>query len=135
MKTTEDLFLDSIEQYNELIQKTTDLSDKMVSLSPEEILKHCEEMQELQKKQAEVDKFIIEVMTDSGPQVMESAHIDEYQRILNNALCSCDKVASKAKTIRTLLQKEIQKLKQGQKGLAGYTAMTQNTQTTIQRHY
>jgi DNA-binding Lrp family transcriptional regulator len=132
MKTTTDLFQESIEQYKNLIDQTNSLASKMAGLSPEEILQHCEELQELQQKQAVIDKFILEVMVDNGPQVLDTQNIGEYQRVMNKAIHSCDKVASKAKTIRTLLQSEIQRLKKGQKGLAGYAAVNEGTQPNMQ---
>lgn len=135
MKTTTDLFQESIEQYKNLIDQTNTLASKMAGLSPEEILKNCEDLQKLQEKQAIADKFILEVMVDTGPQVLDTENIGEYQRILDKAMKSCDKVASKAKTIRTLLQAEIQNLKKGQKGLAGYAAVTEETMPNMQGRF
>jgi len=135
MNTTNDLFQESIERYKYLIDQTNSLASKMAGLSPEEILQHCEDLQKLQQKQAVVDKFILEVMTDNGPQVLDTQYIGEYQRIVNKAIQSCDKVASKAKTIRTLLQSEIQELKKGQKGLAGYAAVNEESQPSMQGRF
>ncbi len=135
MKTTEDLFRESTEQYQQLIQNIADLSSHMASSTPEEILKHCEELQEMQKKQAKLDKFIVEIMNDLGPQILETPYVGEYQRMLDNALQSCNEVAAKAKTLRALLHDEIQKLKKGQKGLAGYAAVTKKTKNNMSGHY
>lgn len=132
MNTTSDLFRESIEQYKKLIDQTNNLTRKMAGFSPEEILQHCQDLKILQQKQAVIDIFILEVMVDNGPQVLDTQNIGEYQRIMNKAIQSCDKVASKAKTIRTLLQSEIQKLKKGQKGLAGYAAVNEETQPNMQ---
>lgn len=135
MNTTTDLFRESIEQYKYLIDQTNSLASKMAGLSPEEILQHCEELQQLQQKQAVVDTFILEIMADNGPQILDTQYIGEYQRIMNKAIQSCDKVASKAKTIRTLLQTEIQELKKGQKGLAGYAAVHEESQPNMQGRF
>lgn len=135
MNTTTDLFRESIEQYKYLTDQTNSLASKMAGLSPEEILQHCEELQQLQQKQAVVDTFILEVMADNGPQILDTQYIGEYQRIMNKAIQSCDKVASKAKTIRTLLQTEIQELKKGQKGLAGYAAVNEESHPSMQGRF
>lgn len=120
MKTTEDLFRESIEQYNTLIKKADFLSKNMVSMSPDDILKKCEELGTLQATQAKADSFIVEIMHDTGPKILEQPYTGEYQRMLDKAMLACNKVAAKAQTIRTLLQTEMNKLKKGQQCLAGY---------------
>ncbi len=131
MKSAEELFRNSIKQYQQLIDKATELNEQMANMPPEEILQNCEQLHELQRKQIVVDKFIIEIMQDTGPTILDMPYVGEYQRMLDKTMKSCDKVASKAKTIRTLLYSEIQKLKKGQKGLAGYTAVNQITKTKM----
>lgn len=133
MDTVNDLFHKSIDNYTQLIEKTNALNSNMAKLFPEEILQQCEELHDLQKNQAVIDKFIIEIMIDAGSEILDIENIDEYQQILNEAKLSCDKIASKANTIRTLLNAEIQKLKKGQKGLAGYAALNKEEKTNIQR--
>ncbi len=135
MKTTKVLFEESIAQYKTIIQHATELSKNMTSLSPEEILQQCEILQDLQNKQLETDKFIVDVMINTGATVLDMPCVGEYQRILDEARRTCDKVASKAKTIQALLKSEIQKLKKGQKGLAGYTSTNTNTKSSVQVRY
>lgn len=112
MKTTEDLFRESIDQYKTLISDASDLSKTIANLSPNEILRRCENLQKLQNKQAEIDKFIIEIMLDSGPHILETPYIGEYQRMLDKAMQACDEVSLKAQAIRATLRTEIQKLNQ-----------------------
>ena len=112
MKTTEDIFRDSIDQYKVLITDASDLNKRIENLSPEEILHRCESLQKQQNRQAKIDKFIIEIMLDFGPGILETPYIGEYQEMLDKAMQACDEVALKAQAIRTRLQTEIQKLQQ-----------------------
>ncbi len=120
MKTPEDLFHESILYYQKLIRNATDLSDRISDLSPEEILEKCKQLQGQRKKQMANDAFIIEIMSDTGSEILNESFVGEYQRTLDKAIHAYDKVTSKAKTIKTLLNEDIQKLKKGQNGLAGY---------------
>jgi len=135
MNTTEDLFRDSISQYQVLIDFATSLNEKMATMSPEDILANCEELRQLHDKQVDTDKFIIDIMNDTGPEILDMPYTGEYQRLLDTAMQSCNKVATKAQTIRSLLQNEITKLKKGQQGLAGYTAANQNSQLKTKGRY
>ena len=114
MKTTEDLFRESIDQYKILIADASNLSKVITNLSPDEILHRCKNIQQQQNKQIVIDNFIVEIMLDSGPEILESPYIGEYQRILDEAMLACDEVALKAKAIKLTLQTEIQKLYQFQ---------------------
>ncbi len=125
MKTPEHLFQESILLYRQLINSATFLSEQMASMSAEEILEKCAQLQELQEKQVATDSFIIEIMEDSGPGILDMPCVAEYQRILNQAMHSYDKVSAKAQTIKMLLSTEIKKLKKGQIGLAGYTTKSE----------
>ncbi|GEM_PF-1271419 len=125
MKTPEDLFRESISLYKKLIKNATFLSEQMVSMTAEEILMKCEQLRELQAKQVATDSFIIEIMQDSGPGILDTPYVGEYQRTLKKALQSYDKVSAKAQTIKMLLSTEITKLKKGQIGLAGYTTKSE----------
>ncbi len=122
-------------QYQVLIDLATSLNEEMAVMTPEEILTNCEELRQLQEKQIDMDKFIVEIMKDTGPEILDMPYTGEYQRQLGKAKDSCNKVATKAQTIRSLLQNEIIKLKKGQQGLAGYTAVNQNSQLKTQGHY
>jgi len=136
MKTTEQLFHESINHYRNLILKTSELYENMATLSPDVILKRCKEIQSLQKEQGEMDKFITDVMLDIGPQILEAPYVGEYQRILNETKKSTDKVASKARTIRALLRNEMKKVQHGQKSLAGYnTTVSKDNMNTLHGSY
>jgi len=100
MKTTEDLFRDSIDQYKMLITDASDLSEIIPNLSPDEILHRCNSLQKQQNEQIVIDNFIVEIMVDSGPQILETPYIGEYQRILDEAMTAFDEVALKAKAIK-----------------------------------
>jgi len=130
MNTSEDLFRESIGQYQELINSATSLSEHMASMTPEKILDECEKLRELQKKQIEIDKFLIDIMLDTGPEILEKPYTREYQRQLEKAIQSCNKVATKAKAIRSLLQTEINSLKKGQQCLAGYSSLKKERSAT-----
>ncbi len=125
MQTTADLFNSSIKQYQTLINRNTDLCEQIASLSVEEVLKECEALRELQKEQSKVDAFIIEVMKDTGHEILAQPYVREYQNIITQAKSSCDDVTEKALTIRAMLKEEINKLNLGQKGLAGYNSGSQ----------
>jgi len=127
MKTPEELFQGSIDHYQQLIRQTSELHDNMAALSPDTILERCQQARKLLQDQAEVDKFIIDVMMDIGPQILDSPFVGEYQRVLAEAKQASDKVASKARVLRSLLHQEIEKMKHGQKGLAGYTAVARDS--------
>ena len=135
MKSTEDLFQESIKQYQVLTQKATFLSDHMTAMAPDEILKKCDHLNALQTKQIEIDKFIVEIMKDTGPEILEKPYIGEYQRQLDKAMQASSKVAAKAQTIRTLLQAEMNKLKKGQQCLAGYGTSEQSKSQKILGNY
>lgn len=107
----------------------------MASFSTDTILEHCRQVQELQRDQAQIDRVIIEVMQNGGPQMLETPYGDEYRRILGEAKQSSDKAASKANMLRTLLNTEITKLKHGQKSLAGYTAVATNKVNSLDGRY
>ena len=107
MKTTDDLFLESIDQYRALIADASEFSKNISNLSPEEILHRCENLQKQQNKQIKIDRFIIEIMLDSGPQILDTPYIGEYQQILDKAMQACDEITLKTKEIRTTLQTEI----------------------------
>ena len=134
MNTPEDLFKDSISLYQELINNATLLSEQMTTMTAEEILNKCKQLQELQKKQIQTDSFIIEIMEDSGSSILDMPVVGEYQRILEKAMRSYDKVSAKAKTIKMLLNTEIQKLQKGQKSLAGYATKSEYSPKS-QGHY
>ena len=106
MKTTEKLFRESIDHYNLLIIAAENLNKKMATLSPNDILHCCHKLQKQQKQQAKTDLFIIDVMLDSGPDILQETYIGEYQRILQKAIHQCDELAVKAKEIRSILQEE-----------------------------
>lgn len=110
MKTTDDLFLESIDQYKSLISDASDLSKSMTALPLEEILRRCNNLQERHDKQIKIDNFIIDIMLDSGPQILDIPHIGEYQRMLDLAIQACDEVTFKAKAIRSSVQNEIKRL-------------------------
>lgn len=112
MKTTEDLFRESIDQYKILIADAYDLSKIITDLSPDEILNRCENLQKQQNEQLIIDKFIIEIMVDSGAQILETPYIGEYQRILDKAMQACDDVALKAKEIKLALLEGMHKANQ-----------------------
>ena len=136
MKTPEELFHESISHYQNLILKTIELCENMVTLSPGVILERCKEIQSLQKEQGEMDKFITDVMLDIGPQILEAPYVGEYQRILDETKKSTDKVASKARTIRALLRNEMEKVQHGQKSLAGYnTTAPKDNMNTLHGSY
>ncbi|MBL4902508.1 hypothetical protein JYT85_00405 [Desulfocapsa sp. AH-315-G09] len=100
MKTTEDLFRDSINQYKTLITDASALSEIIPNLSPDEILHRCKDLKKQQHEQLLIDNFIVEIMVTSGPQILETPYIGEYQRILNEAMTAFDAVAVQAKAIR-----------------------------------
>lgn len=106
MNTTENLFQESIQQYQELIQLTLDLNNNWAALSPEKILECCEQIQQLQGRLAKLDKFIVDVMISSGPQILETPSIGEYQKTLDKAMQSYDHIAYKAQTLRASLTTE-----------------------------
>lgn len=135
MKTPEKLFRGSIEQYQNLIRKTSDIHNNMANLSPDEIFERCQQVLELQQDQAKVDKFIVDVMIDIGPQILDTPYVGEYQRIIAKAKQASDKVASKARILQALLHEEIEKMKHGQKGLAGYTAAAKESVNSLDGHY
>ncbi len=112
MKTAENIFRESIDQYKALITDASDFNKIIENLSPEEILQRCEILQKQQNEQAKIDKFIIEIMLDFGPRILETPYIGEYQKILDKAMQACDEVAWKAQAIRTRLQTEIHRLQQ-----------------------
>jgi hypothetical protein len=118
MKTAEDLFRESIGQYKILIEDASYLSEIIPNLSPDEILHRCNNLQKQQNKQIVTDNFIVEIMVDSGPQILETPSIGEYQRILDEAMIACDEVTVKAKAIKLTLQTEIQKVHQPQNTIA-----------------
>ena len=134
MNTPEDLFRESISLYQELINNATLLSEQMAAMTAEEILNKCNQLQELQKKQISTDSFIIEIMEDSGSGILDMPFVGEYQRILEKAMRSYDRVSTKAKTIKMLLNTEIQKLQKGQKSLAGYATKSEYSPNS-QGHY
>jgi hypothetical protein len=110
MKTTEELFRGSINKYKILITEASELSKSIATLSPDEIMERCGNLQKQQNQQVEIDKFIVEIMVDCGPRILETPYIGEYQRILDKAMQACDEVALKAKAIRKTLETEIQGL-------------------------
>lgn len=135
MKTTEDLFRESIGQYQILIKKANFLSENIASMSPDEILKKCDELNTLQTKQAKTDSFLVEIMNDTGPAILDKSYTGEYQRHLDKAMQACNKVSAKAQTIRTLLQAEMNKLKQSQLCLARYGSPANNLPKNSQGQY
>ena len=100
MKTIDDLFRESIDQYKSLIHDANNLNVSITTLSPDELLRRCENLQQQQDKQAKVDNFINEIMIDSGPQILETPSIGRYQRVLDLAMQTCDELALKVKEIR-----------------------------------
>ena len=112
MKTTEDIFRESIVQYRALIADASDLHKIMGNLSPDEISQRCKNLQKQQNKQAKTDKFIIEIMLDFGPEILETPYIGEYQEMLDKAMQVCNEVSLKAKAIKATLRPETQRVHQ-----------------------
>jgi hypothetical protein len=127
MKTTESLFQQSIDKYQVIIQTSTVLREQMGSMTPEEILAVCYDINTLQSAQKKNDLFIIEVMNDYGPSILGLPCVLEYKDILNKALVSCDKTLAQGKVIRSLLQSDINTLQKGQQCLAGYNPVSSNS--------
>lgn len=107
MNTIDDLFKDSIKQYENLIDVASSLCDNLDALSPDVILKQCQRLSDLQKKQRILDDFIIEVIADFGPQVLSSPNIGKYQKVLGKASSLCDTVAIKTRVRKSQLEQEI----------------------------
>lgn len=112
MNNIDDLFKDSIRQYENLIDVASSMCDNMDSLSPESILKQCQQLSSLQKKQRILDDFLVEVIADSGSQVLFAPDIGNYQRILGKASLLCDTVAVKAKARKCQLKRSYKRLKE-----------------------
>ncbi|MCK5664472.1 MAG: hypothetical protein KAI17_13365 [Thiotrichaceae bacterium] len=110
MKTTDDLFQESIDQYKSLLTDASDLSKSMTELSLDEVLHRCNNLQERHNKQIKIDAFLIDVMLETGPEILNTPYIGEYQRILDMAILACDEVSMKAKAIRSTMQIEIKRL-------------------------
>ena len=132
MKTIEEYFQDSIEQYHLLEEHAQNLADQIGSLKPDEIMQKCDDLHELQKSIATNDANIIEIMKFVGPEVLENPYTGEYQRALQKAIDASDRVANKAKTLKTLLVKELSSLKKGQRTLSGYTAGSKKSGSLVQ---
>jgi len=125
MTSTEELFNNAIIQYKEITQQNTLLAEQLSSLSLDEVLERCGAIQHLQNTQSKTDSFIIDVMIDTGHDILDEPYVAEYQFFLNEAKKSCDNVAQKATAIQSMLKTEIKKLNHGQKGLAGYNRKVQ----------
>jgi len=110
MKTPDDLFRESIDQYRSLVLDASRLSKSIEDLSPNEILRQCGSLRKKQEKQAKIDKFIVEIMLDCGPNILNSPLIQEYQSMLDIAMQMCNEVALKANARRIVLKNEIQRL-------------------------
>ncbi len=135
IRTTAELFQESSLYYQKLIAKINKLSDQISGLSPEAILLFCKEFETQQKQQIKTDTFILEIMAESGPEILDHHYVSEYQQALTQANSALKRLSSKTNTIKTLLTSEMQTLKQGQKGLAGYTSIAAKTKTTMQGHF
>ena len=62
-----------------------------------------------------------------GPDILENRYTGEYQRALQKAIEASDKVASKAKTIRSILASELNALKKSRSSLGKYSSGTKKT--------
>lgn len=111
MKTADNLFQESIKHYKELLTTASQLSENIAKLSFEEIFEQCEALNDMQRHQQHIDRFIVEIMVATGPQVLLSPNIGEYQRILSKARRICDEIAYKVTITQFSLHNEIEALK------------------------
>ena len=127
MKSIEEYFQDSITQYHLLEEQAQNLADQIGSLKPDEIMRKCDDLHELQKSIATNDAHIVEIMKFVGPEALDNPYTGQYQRALQKAINASDRVASKAKTIRAILVKELTSLQSGRRTLNGYASGNKNT--------
>lgn len=99
MKTTEDLFRESIAQYIQLKSEASLLSESMRNLAPDEILRRCTDLKNQHRDQIKIDSFMIEIIIDFGPKILEKAYIHEYKHALDSAISACDTVSLEANKI------------------------------------
>ena len=93
MKSTEDLFRESIGQYIRLKIDASALSESMNDITPDEILRRCNKLCNQHRDQIKIDSFIIEIMNDFGPGILKEPYVSEYNQALDIAIDACDKVS------------------------------------------
>ena len=106
MKTVNDWFNESIEQYEKLIAITVDLRESIDSLLLDDILQRCASIKEVQQGINERDGKLHMIMDFVGLEVLENPLLADYQRTLETAISVTDRVAEKLQLRKiSLLQK------------------------------
>lgn len=119
LESTEEYFQKATEQYRLLEQEALELVNELASLPPEEILKRCTRLQELQADIAEDDNRLIELMKFVGEPILDMPFLGEYQRALASAIEASDKISARIQSQKILLASELDKLQDGRKELTG----------------
>lgn len=131
MKTVEEYFLQSISHYQLLVEEATVLATELQSLSPNQILEKCSNLQKIQQEIAENDAHIVEIMNFMGPEVLDNPYTGEYQRTIQKAIDATAKVSSRAKGMRAFLSAEIQKVKTSMNTIENYSSKIKHTGGTL----
>ena len=108
MKTIDDWFQESIDQYQDLIKKTAELCKNAETLPLPDILHRCTVNKVIQQEIDNRDKKLHEVMDFLGPDVLANPLAGVYQRILDAAIRETDKVAVQIQLRRDLLLEQLQ---------------------------
>lgn len=124
---TEEFFQQATEQYQQLEKGTSELANEIPTLSPDEILDRCSQLQEMQEKIAEKDANLIELMKFHGSSILDMPYLGEYQRALDGAIRASDKVSQKAHAQKAILTAELKSLQIGRTGVSVYKSTTVET--------
>ena len=109
MKTLAERLNESICNYEQLSAKITELSEQIDSISPDEIVRRCSSIRELQELIAEKDVSMHQIMEFTGAEVLDDPLIGEYQRALDVAIKEAGTIELKALMQKSLLLQEIVK--------------------------
>lgn len=120
MKTIDNWFNESIEQYQQFTARITGLRERIDFLPLNKIVHQCEAIREVQEGIAERDEKLYEIMAFVGVEVLENPLIGEYQRALEAAIRETDRIASKVQNRKNLLLQEVAKLEKLKKGVSEY---------------
>jgi hypothetical protein len=90
MQTIETYFNDTIAKYNCFKQAAALLIEEIPSLTPEDLLRRCEYLNTLQKEATKNKEQFFIIMEFTGPGILDTSFMGEFQRILDKSILACD---------------------------------------------
>ncbi len=127
MKTLENWFSESIEQYSIFTSKTVELKENMESLPLDEIEQRCSTIKRIQEEISGRDRKLHDIMAFIGPEALQNSLTGEYQRALDLAISETDLVGERAQRRKLLLLQGIN----SEKEIAEYSTVGKEAESLL----